>query len=70
LNQSNDLLLVPNKDSDRIKLEIHRDIQRKLGQPISQIIFCYMIPGKREAVIITSTGNREKSMTILIFIFR
>ena len=51
------VFVVPSKDSDRVKLEIHRDIQQKLGQRISQIIFCYMIPGKREAVIITSTGN-------------
>jgi len=52
------LFLVLNKDSNRVKLEVHRDIQRKLGQRISQIIFCYMIPGKREAVVITSTGMR------------
>ncbi len=51
------MFLVPTKDSDRVRLEVHRDIQRKLGQRISPIIFCYMIPGKREAVIITSTGK-------------
>jgi WD40 repeat protein len=50
--------LVPNKDSERVKLEIHRDIQQKLSQRISPIIFCYMIPGKREAVVITSIGKR------------
>ncbi|CAF0838357.1 unnamed protein product [Rotaria sordida] len=48
---------IPSKDSDHIKLEIHSDIQQKLGQHISPIIFCYMIPGKCEAVIITSTGK-------------
>ncbi|CAF2093049.1 unnamed protein product [Rotaria magnacalcarata] len=51
------IFYTPSKDSDRMKLEIHSDIQRKLGQKISQIIFCYMIPRKREAVIITSNGK-------------
>ncbi|CAF2522424.1 unnamed protein product [Rotaria sp. Silwood2] len=50
-------LKIPNKDADHVKLEIHSGIQQKLGQRISSIIFCYMIPGKREAVIITSTGK-------------
>ncbi|CAF4254108.1 unnamed protein product, partial [Adineta steineri] len=48
---------IHNKDSDRFKLEVHCNIQRKLGQQINSIIFCYMIPGKREAVIITSNGK-------------
>ncbi|CAF3957204.1 unnamed protein product [Rotaria sp. Silwood1] len=48
---------IPNKDSDHVKLEIHSNIQRNIGQRISPIIFCYMIPGKCEAVIITSNGN-------------
>jgi hypothetical protein len=52
----NQFILVPSKDSDRVKLEVHRDIQQKLGQRINPIIFCYMIPSKREAVIITATG--------------
>ncbi|CAF3415987.1 unnamed protein product [Rotaria socialis] len=51
------LISAPSKDSDHMKLEIHSDIQRKLGQKISQIIFCYMIPRKCEAVIITSNGK-------------
>ncbi|CAF4369832.1 unnamed protein product [Rotaria socialis] len=51
------IFYTPSKDSDHMKLEIHSDIQRKLGQKISQIIFCYMIPRKCEAVIITSNGK-------------
>ena len=51
------MILVPSKDSDRVKLEVHRDIQQKVGQRRSPIIFCYMIPGKREAVVITATGK-------------
>ena len=50
------MILVPSKDSDRVKLEIHQNIQQKLGQQVHPIIFCYMIAGKREAVIITTTG--------------
>jgi len=38
-------------------LEIHRDIQLKLGQRVNSFIFSYIIPGKREAVAITSTGR-------------
>ncbi|CAF1384387.1 unnamed protein product [Adineta steineri] len=48
---------IHNKDSDRFKLEVHCNIQRKLGQQINSILFCYMIPSKREAVIITSSGK-------------
>ncbi|CAF1588853.1 unnamed protein product [Adineta ricciae] len=45
------------KDTDRIKVEIHRHIQRKLSQRINPILICYLIPGKHEAVIITTTGK-------------
>ncbi|CAF4707320.1 unnamed protein product [Rotaria sp. Silwood1] len=51
------IFYIPNKDSDHVKLEIHSNIQRNIGQRISPIIFCYMIPGKCEAVIITSNGK-------------
>ncbi len=52
----NVFVLVLSKDSDRVKLEVHLDIQQKLVQRVAPIIFCYMIPGKREAVIITASG--------------
>ncbi|CAF0765608.1 unnamed protein product [Adineta ricciae] len=45
------------KDTDRIQVEIHRHIQRKFNQRINPILICYLIPGKHEAVIITTTGK-------------
>lgn len=50
---------VPQKETTHVQMEIHRDFQRKLGQRLGQIIFCYMMPSKREAVVITSTGIDE-----------
>ena len=52
--------VVSQNDTVRGHVEVHRDIQQQLGQRPSPIIFCYMIPGKREAVVITSMGTTHR----------
>jgi hypothetical protein len=48
------------KESQHAQIEIHRDIQKQLGQSVSHFIFCYMIPGRHEIVVITCTGKRSR----------
>ncbi|UJR26626.1 hypothetical protein I4U23_007944 [Adineta vaga] len=57
IGKDSTIFYIFSKDTDRTKIEIHRHIQRKLGQRISPIIFCYLISDKYEAVIITATGK-------------
>ncbi|CAF0918500.1 unnamed protein product [Didymodactylos carnosus] len=51
------IFYIPSKDSETVRLEVHNDIQKKLRQRTVQIIFCYMLPDSKQAVIITKTGK-------------
>ena len=53
-----------------MKLEVHRDVQRQLGQTIGRLMFAYVIPGKREAVVIASNGTAHAMLPSFRYVLR